>query len=232
MANTPPRPPIHERLNEELLEDLCRELRHVAVSESSLPKGERVVAHVREVCAVHIELSSRHVDCAPRLVRLSEETGWQIPQLLADCLAYPTQLPFVREPDGIRQYLRCRLCSKAERPPDAQMFWFCEACMRRVLDAVRQRKPIPGIVYFAPTTMSVVARTLIQILCWCARGKNTLTISLEFASVVFTMRLRDDVWPNKSPEPTAVGAGRSAIAVPVASRRWLSCYELSQEISR
>ena len=26
-------------------------------------------------------------------------------------------------------------------------------------------------------------------------------------------------WPNKSPEPTAVGAGRSAVAVHVASRR-------------
>jgi|SRR5665213_477871 len=31
-----------------------------------------------------------------------------------------------------------------------------------------------------------------------------------------------DGWPNKSPEPTAVGAVSSAIAVHVASRRWLS----------
>jgi hypothetical protein len=31
-------------------------------------------------------------------------------------------------------------------------------------------------------------------------------------------------WPNQSPEPTAVGAGRSAIAVRVASRRWLSFF--------
>ena len=30
--------------------------------------------------------------------------------------------------------------------------------------------------------------------------------------------------PNKSPEPTAVGAGRSAIAVHAASRRWLSFF--------
>ena len=34
--------------------------------------------------------------------------------------------------------------------------------------------------------------------------------------------LKDSQWPNKSPEPTAVGAGRSAIAVHVVSRRWLS----------
>jgi hypothetical protein len=40
------------------------------------------------------------------------------------------------------------------------------------------------------------------------------------------------LWPNQSPEPTAVGAVSSAIAVHVASRRWLSCYELSQEIPR
>ena len=33
-----------------------------------------------------------------------------------------------------------------------------------------------------------------------------------------------DQWPNKSPEPTAVGAGRSAVAVHAASRRWLSFF--------
>jgi hypothetical protein len=32
------------------------------------------------------------------------------------------------------------------------------------------------------------------------------------------------LWPNKSPEPTAVGAFRSAVAVHVASRRWLSFF--------
>jgi predicted acyltransferase len=30
--------------------------------------------------------------------------------------------------------------------------------------------------------------------------------------------------PNKSPEPTAVGACSSAVAVPAASRRWLSFF--------
>ena len=32
------------------------------------------------------------------------------------------------------------------------------------------------------------------------------------------------MWPNKSPEPTAVGAVSSAVAVHVASRRWLSFF--------
>ena len=34
----------------------------------------------------------------------------------------------------------------------------------------------------------------------------------------------DPLTPNKSPEPTAVGAVSSAIAVHVASRRWLSFF--------
>ena len=38
------------------------------------------------------------------------------------------------------------------------------------------------------------------------------------------MRLDKDYPPNKSLEPTAVGAVSSAIAVRVASRRWLSFF--------
>jgi hypothetical protein len=33
---------------------------------------------------------------------------------------------------------------------------------------------------------------------------------------------KDKLMPNKSPEPTAVGAVSSAVAVHAASRRWLS----------
>lgn len=148
MANTPPRPPINKRPDEELLEDLCRELRYVAVNEGALPSGERVVVHIHEVCAVYNELDSRRIDVCARLDRLSDETHWQIPPLLADCLAYPERLPYVRDPDGIRRYLRCQLCDKVERPPDAKVLYFCEACMRRVIDSIRQHRPIPRIILF------------------------------------------------------------------------------------
>ena len=43
---------------------------------------------------------------------------------------------------------------------------------------------------------------------------DLLDFIMEFTSLM----------PNKSPEPTAVGAGRSAVAVHVASRRWLSFF--------
>jgi len=40
----------------------------------------------------------------------------------------------------------------------------------------------------------------------------------------FQVLFRQKMLPNKSPEPTAVGARSSAIAVHVASRRWLSFF--------
>ena len=47
---------------------------------------------------------------------------------------------------------------------------------------------------------------------WAAASSNLSHLQLE------------STWPNKSPEPTAVGAGSSAVAVHVASRRWLSFF--------
>jgi hypothetical protein len=148
MPNTPPRPPIQERTSQELVEDLCIELRHVACGDYDLPAGERVVAHVREVAAIYRVLRSRGVDVRRRLDVLTEETKWQILPLLDDCVAYPQSLPYVREMDGIRRTLRCQLCQKAERPVDAKLFWYCEQCMYTLVEAVRQRSPVQGIVLF------------------------------------------------------------------------------------
>ena len=47
-----------------------------------------------------------------------------------------------------------------------------------------------------------------------------LMISREF----YGMSYDEVALPNKSPEPTAVGACSSAVAVHVASRRWLSFF--------
>ena len=46
--------------------------------------------------------------------------------------------------------------------------------------------------------------------------RSMVTYSLQI------LRARHEMPPNKSPEPTAVGAVRSAIAVHVVGRRWLS----------
>src|SRR6266567_4141676 len=148
MANSPPTIPVQKRRDEELLEDLCVELRHVGVGDHDLPNGQRILPHIQEVVAIHAELARRGVDWRPRVDRLSTETKWQMPSLLDDCLAFPERLPFVREPDGIRRTLRCQLCSRAERPVDAKLFWFCDPCMRRVTEALHQRAPVQGITLF------------------------------------------------------------------------------------
>jgi hypothetical protein len=148
MASSPQPVPVQNRGDEELLGDLCIELRNVAVRDYDLPGGQRLLPHIQQVVAVHAELVRRGVDCGPRLDVLSAETKWQMRPLLDDCLAFPTHLPFVRELDGIRRTLRCRLCSKAERPRDAKLFWFCDACMRQVAEALRQRAPLKGVITF------------------------------------------------------------------------------------
>jgi hypothetical protein len=148
MSNSPPRPSIEKRSNEDLLEELCIALRNVACDDYDLPNAKRVIQYVHEVRAIHDELMSRRVDWMQRLDRLSQETRWQIPVLLEDCLSYPQRLPYVRDPDGIRRTLRCTLCAKGERPPDAKLFWSCNECMKRVLDALHSLSPFDGIILF------------------------------------------------------------------------------------
>ena len=120
MTSTPPRPLICERPSEELVEDLCIELRHVACGDCHLPVDERGVAHVREVAAIFRQVQSRGVDCRMRLEILTQETKGQILRLLDVCLADPDRVLYVRELDGIRRSLRCQLCRQAEGIQDSR----------------------------------------------------------------------------------------------------------------
>jgi hypothetical protein len=148
MANTPPPPPLPQRSASDLLDELCVELRHVGVGDWGLPKDERVLSHIKNVCAIHEELKKRRTDLAARITELSSETNWQMERLLEDCLAFPKKMPYVREQDGIRRSLRCQKCRQAERHPDAKLFWFCESCLTETIDAIRSKKPTVGAVLF------------------------------------------------------------------------------------
>ena len=202
MANTPPRPPIGERPSQELVEDLCIELRHVACGDYDLPTGERVVAHVREVAAIHQELRSRGVDFRRRLDALTEDTKWQILPLLEDCVAYPQSLPYVREMDGIRRTLRCQLCQKAERPVGAKLFWYCEQCMHSLVEAVRQRSPVQGIVLFRTYNPE----------CRCSHASDDTVLAadsfIDLFSGVCDRCIREEIERRKGGEPS--GAANAA----------------------
>jgi hypothetical protein len=210
MANTPPRPPVRERPSQELVEDLCIELRHVACGDYDLPAGERVVAHVREVAAIHQELRSRGVDFRRCLEVLTEETKWQILPLLDDCVAYPKALPYVREMDGIRRTLRCQLCRKAERPVDARLFWYCERCMHTLVEAVRQRSPVQGIVLFRTYNP--------EFRCSHASGDTVLAADsyIDQLSGVCERCIQEEIERRKRGEPDAAPYSRPPSQLPTS----------------
>jgi hypothetical protein len=56
------------------------------------------------------------------------------------------------------------------------------------------------------------------------RSYHQFGIAIIDEGFVFDISEKMTTMPNKSPEPTAVGAVRSAVAVHVASRRWLSFF--------
>lgn len=149
MRATPLKPPISERDSETLLEDLCLALRDVGVRDYEFLTGDkRTIEYVNQVKIIYAELQNRGVQIISRIIRLSEETSWQMEHLLNDCLRYPKVIPFVREKDGIRRRLRCSLCRQAERPIDDQRFGLCDNCLNQVLHAIKACTPISGIVLY------------------------------------------------------------------------------------
>lgn len=128
MKNTPAELPIEQRETEKLIEDLCLALRNVGVQDYGLPQDEHVLAEVLRVQRLHAELSRRGAEVTHRLERLSEETSWQMIQLLRDCLVYPDVIPYVRERDGIRRVLRCPVCRKREISAREGVVWLCDVC--------------------------------------------------------------------------------------------------------
>jgi hypothetical protein len=44
--------------------------------------------------------------------------------------------------------LRCGLCRTRERPIVAQVLWFCNDCLARIIHAIEECKPDEGIVLF------------------------------------------------------------------------------------
>lgn len=132
-----------QRETEALVEDLCLALRDVGVGDYGLPSDERAAAAVTRVQQLYGELSRRGADVTPRLARLSEETSWQMCELLRDCLAYPEVVPYVREHDGIRRALRCPTCREHELPGrEGLAIWLCDACLEEAAESFRRRTPM------------------------------------------------------------------------------------------
>lgn len=110
--------------------------------------GDEMQDRVSLVLALVGELQARAVDVLPRLVRLTQETGWLMPELLEECRAYPARLPHVRELDGVRRDLRCSYCRRVEYPEDDVTLAACDGCVQRMIDSCDSLQPVPGTILF------------------------------------------------------------------------------------
>lgn len=152
MRNTPPKPPPDARPDEGLIEDLCVSLRDVAVHEWGLPDDPRARRHIAEAQSFAAELSRRGIDVGPRIERLSDECRWQMDALLRDCLAFPSVVPYVREPDGIRRALRCLRCRAREQADRNALFGLCPSCLAEGVAALRTMRDVPGFLLYRTVT--------------------------------------------------------------------------------
>jgi hypothetical protein len=160
------------------------------------------------VRSIYEELVARKVDLTSPIALLSDQTSWQMSVLLEDCLLFPKILPYVREKDEVRRYLRCHLCRQRERPIDAKLFWFCDVCMQRALDAVQARKPAKGLIFFAPTTQNADADILTQTLFWL-QTKRMVGLTALASSASSTRSAGANERLNRSLYVTSLRAKRS-----------------------
>jgi len=147
MRDTAPRQAIERRATDELLDDLCLALRDVGVRDYCLPDDESVTSFIKEVQLISSELKQRNTDFKNWIERLSDETGWQMEQLLQECLLYPEVIPYVRERDGVRRVFRCSICGKRERP-NLDGICLCDECLSEAIESIRRRKPSKGLILF------------------------------------------------------------------------------------
>lgn len=135
-SNTPPRPPVGKRSNEDLLEDLDVSLRdavHLCIAEA---RAERI-ALVKEI---HQELKTGSIDLKEFFVSFNQATGWLMDRFLAECLEYPHVTPHVRLLNGLRRDFLCERCGQNERPEvGARAFGVCTFCLVQALEALRQK---------------------------------------------------------------------------------------------
>ena len=119
--------------HQRLFEELCVAVRSVGVSTRFLPcrpPDPDLVDEIRRVHDVDAELKKRGIDPASRLVILTHETKWMMPELYQEGLGWPAMRPWVRNVvDGLRIAMVCPACRGAEFPVDSRTIRLCDGCL-------------------------------------------------------------------------------------------------------
>lgn len=126
--NTPQKPPIRERPDLELVEDLCLALRELGGLDGCLPDWEPALGAIAEVKMLAREARRRGLSLSARISRLSRETGWPIGKLLDDAVRYPDAIPYLpRTPPP-----QCGVCR--ERISRRAVLGLCDSCLAKGID--------------------------------------------------------------------------------------------------
>jgi hypothetical protein len=143
ISNTPPKPDIPARSQEQLLEDL-----DISLREAARMKTADAFAYVKEI---HSELNRRSISVTDFLHELSRKTNWEMNGFLQECLSYPLVEPQITTRDGVRLDFRCWQCNKNERYDENGIGW-CNECIEQAINAIRAKNGDMGYVLYTTLT--------------------------------------------------------------------------------
>jgi hypothetical protein len=127
-----------------LLEDLCIALRHVGGCHGH--KGAR--EYIAETLEIAAELDQRGVSFVERLNRLTQETGWLMARLFDECRRSPETPPEAFDIDGVRRWLRCLYCNRAEHPKKDHLLYACDGCLEKMIESFDTLNSMGHTVFF------------------------------------------------------------------------------------
>jgi len=134
--NTPPKPPISDRADEEVVEALCIALREVGVFNGILPDGEDVREKIKTAQDIYKEIEKRRINVRRRIKKLSKETKWPMERLLNETIHFPETIPYLSK----NPKLRCRGCCDNSYARNAPL-GLCDECLDKGIELIESYSP-------------------------------------------------------------------------------------------
>jgi hypothetical protein len=134
--DTPPKPPISERTDKEIVEALCIGLREVGGCNGILPDGDGVRGKIQAVQEIYKEIVKRDIDIRRRIKKLSKQTKWPMVRLLDETIRFPEAVPYLEE----NPKLVCRECVEKTYAKDA-LLGLCDGCLDKGIGLLESDSP-------------------------------------------------------------------------------------------
>jgi hypothetical protein len=133
---SPPKPPISERTDKEVVEALCIALRDVGVFNGRLPDGEDVREKIKTAQDIYKEIVKRDINIRRRIKKLARETKWPMVRLLEETIKFPETIPYLEE----KPKLVCRECMENTYARNA-VLGLCDDCLEKGIELIEKDSP-------------------------------------------------------------------------------------------